>query len=303
MAEHLGRRYAGIKPAVLARAARRIGDGLLANWLTCWDPVHLGVTRSVVALERHLRRPFGAVVDEACAQLFHGHVVPVQRALVLIGEARGAALGRCVCRAAGVTQDLEQGGTTYLVCDEPTAARHLDALLSATRGARADDREATDERLLAILDEMASTTGSAKERIALLWRRSYPYWEILLEHPSMTDTWRENMARHDKSWRVQRSLLSALAAAQYHTRGAVFTRMEAVDQTYALCTCPGPENDGGCSLVNWYYAARLDGALYPNRDDFHGQARDEHGRPLPCQRHEARRSRPCLGCGCEHERS
>ena len=155
---------------------------------------------------------------------------------------------------------------------------------------------------MAILDELLWQDHLDPEtRLGLLWKKTFPYWEILLTHDRFTKKWRDNMRKNKKSWPVHRQLLKALAQAQYHTRGAFFTAMEVVDETYAMCTCPGPENDDGCSLVNWYYFSRMDGALFPNTDDFFGQAVDEDGNPVPCKRFAERQSRPCLGCGCEHE--
>ena len=302
--DYLQEAHSGLKPSVARLAARRVGLSILGNWLTCWDPIHLRGLRGSMALEAGLRKTLGPLVDLACQELFHGHVIPIQRVLLLIDEAREAALGKCVCRASGVTQDLMKHGRVYLWADADNFEEHLHRILDAyERIIRGPSRpEHTSPRLLAILEAVRTSQAlSARERLEILFEQTFPFWEILLHHQDMRPEWRENMRGHRKSWPVERELLKAFALAHYHLRGAVFTFMEAVDQPYALCTCPGPENDGGCSLVNWYYFSRLDGALYPNVNDFFGQRRDEHGKVLPCNLHPQRASRPCLGCGCEHE--
>ena len=301
--ERLGEVHPGVKPSVLRRAAQRVGLHLLGQWATCWDPVHLNGTRAALAAEAAVRETLGPLVDLACERLFHGHVVPIQRVMVLIDDAEAAALGKCVCRAAEVTSDLERDGQVYSVATPDEMSAQLGAVLDVYREVR-DERgsdEPTAPELMEVLREVESRTDlAAPDRLALLWRGTYPHWEILLSHRDYTPEWRRNMARHGKAWPVDRRLLKALATAHYHVRGAVFTGMEVLDEPYALCTCPGPENDEGCSLVNWYYFSRLDGALHPNAGDFHGQALDADGAPLPCQKYRARESRPCLGCGCEH---
>ena len=307
--ERLREAHTGVKPSVLRRAAQRIGLRLLGSWLSCWDPIHLGGVRASMRLEARVRRRLGPLVDLACEELFHGHVVPVQRVLEMIDESTAAALGKCVCRASRVTGDLESvdergASVCYGIADPPTADHHLREILAAA--ARLDrghgaPREETHQAVRDALRKVAEATDlSAQARLGLLWRETYPFWEILLAHDDVTPGWRENMRRHGKSRPIGRELLKAFVRAQYHTRGAIFTGMEVLDEPYALCTCPGPENDGGCSLVNWYYHSRLDGALHPNAELAHGQRRDADGRPLACRRFEARASRPCLGCGCEH---
>ncbi|MBN1945730.1 MAG: hypothetical protein JW797_08630 [Bradymonadales bacterium] len=329
---HLSEAHTGVKPSALRRASQRIGNAILSNWLTCWDPVHLGGMKATMALEAAARRSLGPLVDLACEQLFHGHVLPVQRVLVLIDEARSAALGKCVCRAAGVTNDLlrpepddlqdctdrvparlstntasrRRPGSVYLIGSSQEAATRLAAILDAYQKVEQipGERETTSPRLRAILEQIRQQDHlTPEQRLGLLWKETYPFWEVLLAHDAFTSRWSRNMAQHRKAWPIHKEILKPLVLAQYHTRGALFTGMEVVDEPYAICTCPGPENDQGCSLVNWYYFSRLDHALFPNETDFFGQARDNSGAVLPCQRFPERGSRPCLGCGCKHRQA
>jgi hypothetical protein len=296
-----------VKPNLLRRAAQQIGNHILGNWFTCWDPVHLGGMRTLAAFEEMARERFGPLVDLAWEELLHGHILPLQRVQVLIDESAGAALGKCVCRASKVTTDvLDPSGHPYLIGSAEEHDRQLGSIMAAyhliQKGTDAD--EPTSPRLLSILEAVDRRTDlDATARLGMLWEQSYPYWEVLLSHKRFTKLWADNMKQHAKALPVHRTLLKALVNAQYHTRGAVFTGMEVLDEAYCICTCPGPENDQGCSLVNWYYFSRLDHAIYPNETDFFGQARDSEGNVLPCQRFEARQTRPCLGCGCEHEKT
>ena len=51
-----------------------------------------------------------------------------------------------------------------------------------------------------------------------------------------------------------------------------------------------------------HYFSDNDEILLPNEAEGHGRRRDAAGRLLPCRKHEARRGRSCLGCGCDHEK-
>ncbi len=298
--------HADLKPAVMRRAVRRIGLEILGNWCMAWDPVHLGSFRAAMVVEESVRDRLGPLIDLAVEQLFHGHVIPVQRLLVLIDESASAWLGKCVCRSSKVTQDLRKGDDIYMIADEDTIQTHLDNLLEAYHTVKSlydagETDEPTDTLFLEALAEVDAATGSPRERLEIFFERTYPFWELLLEHQRFTQRWRRNMAQHNKAKPIHRTLLKAIVQAQYDVRGAIFTGMEVVNEPYCVCTCPGPENDRGCSLVNWHYYSRLDHALYPNEDDFYGQRKDAAGRVLPCNRFEERKTRPCLGCGCEHQ--
>ncbi len=305
--EHLEDTHSELKPAVMRRAVKRIGLHILGNWCMAWDPVHLGSFRAAMVVEASVRDYVGPLIDVAVEHLFHGHTIPVQRVLVLIDQASSASLGKCVCRASGVTSDLERDGETYMIAEDDVVEEHLERLLEAydrvdrARREGSTPIEETAPLFLDALDAAREASGSPRSRLGLVFERTYPYWELLLEHENFTPRWRRNMAQHHKALPIHRDLLTPLVLAHYHVRGAVFTGMEVVNEAYCVCTCPGPENDEGCSLVNWHYFSRLDHALYPNRDDFFGQRRGPAGEPLPCNRFEARKSRPCLGCGCEHE--
>jgi len=301
--DRLAEAHSGLKPSVARRAAQRIGLRILGGWLTAWDPVHLTSLRASMATERALREHLAPLVDLAVQELFHGHVVPLQVALQLVDEASAAALGRCVCRAAGAVDDL--AGPSRVPADtlSARASHHAEALTEAWRSLPASERQPDHlaPGLASALTSLAARPEApAAERMARLWTSTYPYWEVLLVHETITPEWLTNMRRHRKVWPVPRSVLRALLVAHWDLRGAIFTEMEVLDEPYALCICPGPERDGGCSLVNWYYEGGLDGALHPNRDRAHGQLRSESGAVQPCAVFPERAGRPCLGCGCVH---
>lgn len=301
--DRLAEAHSGLKPSVARRAAQRIGLRILGSWLTAWDPLHLGGLRASVSAERALRARLAPLVDLAVQELFHGHVVSLQRALQLVDESSGAALGRCVCRAAAVVNDAEGPGRAPVGRLAERQEHHAGALGVAWASLSAAERgpDALAPGLDAALAAL-STDGerAAAQRLDRFWEQTYPYWEVLLVHDSVTPGWLANMRRHGKAWSVPKAVLRPFLAAHWELRGAIFTEMEVLDAPYALCICPGPERQGGCSLVNWYYEGGLDGALHPNSDQGPGQRRDADGQVLPCSRFPERAGRPCLGCGCEH---
>ncbi len=298
--EHLAEHHGQLKSTVRRRLARQASAHILGHWLTAWDPVHLNGMRAAMQGEAWLRRFGGALVAVACERILHGHVLAVQRVLALIDDAHAAALGRCVCRAAKITADLHgPDGRVYLVGDAAAHATCWEGIAAA----RAQEPNETEPALVAAIDQATQeTTWNASQRLEYLWQQSYPMWEILLVHRDYTRAWNDNLRRQRKAWPVARPLLKALVSAHYVSRGAIFTGMELFEQPYAICTCPGPENDRGCSLVHWHYFSDNPHALYANTDDFHGQARLPDGTVAPCQRFAARHHRPCLGCGCQHDR-
>ena len=77
--------------------------------------------------------------------------------------------------------------------------------------------------------------------------------------------------------------------------------MKLIDTPYTICSCPTPENGGGCTLTNWYYYGRSNESLLPNTGHF-GRRTDEAGSLMPCRYFPVRAKRQCMGCGCDHGR-
>lgn len=280
----------GVKPGVLNRAVQLVGREILRSSLTSKDPLHFGALRAAFAID-DLGDPLSEHVVLAVSRyVLRGHVIPVQRLLEVIDEARGAFLARCPCRAAGRVHDLP--------VREPAPGADDGALLGAVLAAWASPaaRAETDPRLAAVLDRVAQPRGTLDDLFAGVW----PFYEILLDHEHYDRCWIEGLTKNHKTWAVSKPVLRAWVHAVYDGRGVVFTHMEVGGLPYCVCTCPGPEADQGCILTNFHYASGNDEILIPNADEAHGQRRAPDGTVLPCDRHPARAGRPCLGCGCPH---
>ena len=286
---------AGVKPGILRRTAQRIAAAVLRSPLSSADPVHFRALDLVHRLEASDDPRVGEAVLALGRYLIRGRVVPPQDVQRVLGEARRVYLARCPCRASGRVRDREL---------QPAARGDPDALLAALLAAAAQPavRRATASRLLALLDDVgaARAAGRPDGTLAALFDRSWPMWEILLDHPDFDRAWLQGLARNRKVWHVALPLARAWVDALYLGRGVVFTHMEAAGLPYAVCSCPGPEADDGCMLTNWYYAAGDDEILLPNETLGFGRRRDGAGRLQPCREHPERAGRPCLGCGCDH---
>jgi hypothetical protein len=148
----------------------------------------------------------------------------------------------------------------------------------------------------------ARREGRAGGTLHDLFAATWPYWEILLEHPGYDRCWLEGLAKNRKVWKTPKPLAHAWVDALYDGRGVIYTHMEAAGLPYAVCSCPGPETDRGCMLTNWHYFSRNDEILLPNETEGFGRRRDEAGKLLPCKKHPERGERGCLGGGCDHAR-
>jgi hypothetical protein len=286
---------ADVKPGILRRTAQRIAAAILRSPISSTDPVHFGTLELIDRLEASDDPLVGEAVLALGRYVLRGRVVPPEEVHRLLGEARRIYLARCPCRASGRVDDR---GSGTAVRGDP--AELLERLLAAA--AQPAVRRASASRLLALLDETAAARAAGRPdgSLAALFERSWPMWEILLDHPAFDRAWLTGLARNRKVWHVALPLARAWVDALYLGRGVVFTHMEAAGLPYAVCSCPGPEADGGCMLTNWHYAAGDDEILRPNKTLGHGRRRDRDGRLLPCREHPARAGRPCLGCGCDH---
>jgi hypothetical protein len=294
-----------MKEGVLLRAAQKIAAEILRSPISSRDTVHFSALAAMYGLGRLDDLISEQSILAVGRYLMSGSVIPPERLIELIRASRHAYLARCPCRASGRVDDRPRGwgglsqdampppGEALLQellalwqdpsIQEQTAAPIAAALHQASRArARTSDPDA-DRRILAELQ-------------AALW----PYWEILLEHPGYDPCWLEGLGANHKVWRLPSELLVAWVKALYASRGVIYTHMRAAGMPYAICSCPGPEADGGCLLTSWHYFFGNEEVLLPNCSEGSGQRRDESGQVLPCARYPERASRPCLGCGCEH---
>lgn len=286
-----------IKDSVVRRLTQRVALLVLGQPLAAWEPVH---SRAVVLADQAESLPVDVLhtlFEELCGVLLRGQVVPVQEVRRAVREARSSYLGMCICRQARRVQDLVPPGSAgvYLAgsqedCD-PWAHRLLDHW---ERTGPAGTAPALAEILdLLVARRARGQSAGAADLVAQTW----PYTEILLDHPAYTGAWLDSMSHNKRTWQVQPELLTRWVDLMWYARGGVFTSMLVVDEPYTICTCPGPEVDGGCLLFNYHHYSDNPHVLSPSQQ----RRRGDQGELLPCACFQGRAGKPCYGCGCQEE--
>jgi hypothetical protein len=306
LAEILYRRLRGridprIKDSVTRRMTQRVALAVLGNKLAGYEPIHEGAILLATQAEALPVQTLHRIFEEICGVLLVGWVVPLEQVRQDIREATEHHLGMCICRQAQRVHDLHQpgGDEVYLLGGEAERRPWMDRLVDRFEALR-DQDTVTAQPLRDILQRQATLRRLDDPGYGAgpFWEASWPYLEILLDHPRYVGQWRRSMQANKRTWRVHPRLLEAWVELAWFTRGAVFTSMAIVDERYTICTCPGPENDGGCLLFNWTFHSDNPHVLEAHAPS---QRLDPEGVPLPCARFPERRARPCFGCGCDHD--
>jgi hypothetical protein len=248
---------------------------------------------------------FTRLRDIGLQYVLNGAVKPVQVVWRELLDAPLVFMGHCTCRTARVSDDLYGADRRVFLRVDGTDARVLldrftdrfEALRNRHGDAIPDCDPAFVELSLALAQ--ARRDGAPEYRLQTLLERTHPFWEFLPLLDAYTPSWIRSLHANRKARLLHKELAFELATALYVGKGVVFSTMRLFDQPYCICSCPTPENGGGCVLTNWYYAAGSDASLLPS-DEAHGRRRDEHGTVLPCNQFPGRGARACLGCGCDH---
>ena len=290
-----------IKDSVTRRMTQRVALAVLGNKLSAYEPIHEGAILLASQAEALPVDTLHRIFEEICGVLLIGHVVPLEQVRQDIREATDHYIGMCICRQADRVHDLHRpdSAEVYLLGSEAQHRPWMDRLVDRYESLRGDDA-ITSPPLLDILARQATLrrVDDPGYGAGPFWQASWPYLELLLDHPRYVGQWRETMKANQRTWRVHPRLLEAWVDLAFFSRGAVFTSMALVDERYTVCTCPGPENDGGCLLFNWTFYSDNPHVLAPHGPS---QRRDAAGEALPCARFPERSTRPCFGCGCEHD--
>ena len=244
---------------------------------------------------------FRDFADTMSRELLNGIVLSVQQVREELLTADEVFIGHCACRGSGIAHDLEQQGRVFTLQPPRENRRLLDRLMDryAQRGDLA--KRTTGARLLRVLDRLARLRAKGSDGYSMdnLLRWTYPHWELLPIRKGYTTRWVRSMQNNGKAYPIDRTLALELVNIWYFSRGAVFNSMKCAGAQYTICSCPTPENEGGCVLTNWYYFGGMNHSLEPSRD-YHGVRTDDEGNTLPCRYFPVRSRRPCIGCGCNH---
>ncbi len=305
--EVLERERPGLKPSVASRVLDEACRFYLWSNLASLPGFHeLTVLAPWWVGNRMRSAPLRRLADLAVRELLHGIVLSLQRVREEVLSAQEVYLAHCACRSSGVAHDLTQGDSdrVFTIVGPEQGRRLLDRLIDRFEELGDDRlRRTTNPRLRRILRRLSTARagGADAYNLETLLRETWYEWEILPIRPGYTTNWVRSMRNNGKCAPVDRELAFELVNIFFLGRGALFNSMKCVNSPYSICTCPTPENGGGCVLTNWYYYGQLNSSLIP-ADDHHGRRRDDRGRILPCRYFPVRARRSCVGCGCDHSR-
>ncbi|MBW2454259.1 MAG: hypothetical protein JRI68_07105 [Deltaproteobacteria bacterium] len=290
-----------LKRSVARRMADKLGQYLLYNRMSSTPALHELAALLPWWISQLPSDSVDRLRDVGLTYLTNGAIIPIQIVWQQLLTARQVYLGHCVCRSAGIADDLHQRGKVFTVLSQANQGRLLDrmmdrhARLSASPGVLDD----TADRYRTLLSELAAAraAGSPDYRLDRLVAGTHPDWELLPVHDDYTPGWVRSMHANGKAFPIHPELAFELCTTLFLSRGVIFTAMRMIDTPYSICSCPTPENGGGCVLTNWFYYGMSNASLLPN-DLAHGRFRDAAGKVLPCRLFPKRRERECLGCGC-----
>ena len=242
--------------------------------------------------------------DIGLEHVLNGAVLPIQNVWRELLTARQVYLGHCVCRSAGIADDLRKKGQVFTTLSEANSRLLLDRVVDRYRALLTEHGKVpeTADRYHQLLSQLAVQQhgDSFQYRLEALFEATHPDWELLPVHEKYTPDWIRSMHANRKAFPLHRELAFELATALYLGRGVIFTSMRLIDTPYTICSCPSPEHGGGCVLTNWYYHGMSNESLMPN-EQAHGRRRDDDGELLPCRLFPVRKQRDCLGCGCDFD--
>jgi len=294
------------RPELKRRVARRMADKLgqyfLYNRVGSIPVIHELIALLPWWLSQIPGDAVARLRDIGLANVLNGAVIPVQSVLEEVLVSRRVYMGHCVCRSSGIADDHRKGGEVFSVLSEKKRRLLLDRIVDRYEALRGDSGVVahTAERYQHLFLELTRMrdAGDSRYRLETLLDRTHGDWEILPVHEKYTPDWVRSMHANYKAHLLHRELVFDLATIFYLARGCIFTSMRMFDTPYTICSCPTPENGGGCVLTNWYYWGRSNASLLAN-ESVHGRRRDEAGNPLPCKYFPVRKRRDCLGCGCD----
>ena len=273
-----------LKRSVARRMADKMGTYMLWRRETTVPVIH----ELIVLLPWWISHLPGEVIpkirDIGLNYILNGRVVPIQMTWQDILNADPVYLGHCACRSSGIVDDLYQDDKVYNLLDEDESRcvldRFVDRYLALVE--KHGELPDTDAHYIELCQELVDLREqkSPEYRLETLMKRTYPAWEILPVHEKYTPVWIRSMHKNHKAHLINKELVFELATAFYLSRGTIFSSMKLFDAPYTICSCPSPENGGGCTLTNWYYHGGSNTSLLPN-DEFFGRRKDDKGNFCP----------------------
>ncbi len=307
LAEALSKdRYPGLKRSVARRMADRIGDYLLWRRESSIPFIH----ELIVLLPWWISNLPGAVVkglrEIGLEYVLNGKIIPIQVVWEQLLASDPVYIGHCACRSSGVVDDLKKDGRTFCLVSGKENRQLADRLADRyeslkMRYGKAPD---TDDVHIEFLERLISArrNGDSSYGVEMILEKTYPHWEFLPVKEDFTQSWIRSLHKNKKAHMIHPELAFEFATILYLARGTIFTSMRLFDTPYTICSCPSPENDGGCTLTNWYYYGMSNKSLLPNESGW-GRRKDNDGQVLHCDKFEIRSRRKCIGCGCKHNDS
>jgi len=295
----------GVDASVARRVARKIGDYLLWRREPTTPVVHELIVLAPWWIANIPGEVFARLRDIGLESVLNGAVKPIQAVWREVLDAPLVFMGHCACRSSHVSEDLyADGGRVYLAIDESDQRILLDrfvdrvgSLLERHDGTIPDCAPTFVDLGRRLLD--ARRRASEEYHLSVLLKQTHPFWEFLPVIEPYTPNWIRSLHANRKARLLHKELAFELATILYLGKGVVFSTMRLFGQPYCICSCPTPENGGGCVLTNWHYGSGSDVSLLPS-DQEHGRRRDLSGAVLPCNRFPIRSNRACIGCGCLH---
>ncbi|MFC1849010.1 hypothetical protein ACFL27_02265 [candidate division CSSED10-310 bacterium] len=292
-----------LKTAVVRRMADKMGQQILYTRLTSIPVIHELVALAPWWLCHFQNDVVETIRDIGLRYFMNGMVIPVQAVRQELYEARAVYLGHCVCRSSGIVDDLTTNDQPFTILSKPENDLLLQRLMNTYRALQQRQQHAqTSEHIHDIFSRLKRLQGmnSADYTIESFFQAFYPTWEFIPVHEHYTPNWIRSMYLNNKAFKIHPRLAVEVANAFYYSRGIVFNSMKLLDTRYTICSCPSPENSGGCILTNWYYFAQANDSLITNQK-YHGQRKNERGTVRNCNVFPIRSRKQCLGCGCLHQ--
>lgn len=292
-----------LKQSIARRMANETAKHMLWSRFTTTPVIHELVALIPWWLDKLPTQIIRELRNICLKYILNGIVIPVQGVLSEILTSRCVFLGHCACRSAHIVDDLIQNNEVFTLLPPEENDRLRDRLCQRYESLeQRGEGQATDDyfrekfkAMLQLRDEK-----SADYTLASLYSKLYPDWEFLLVHEEYTPNWIRSMYLNHKAHMIHPELAAEFALSLFLSRGVIFNSMRFIDSKYTICSCPTPENAGGCVLTHWYYWGQSNDSVMPS-DQYFGQRKDDNGRVMLCNQFPVRTRRPCIGCGCDHK--